>query len=519
MHATDAANLHETQRKKTKRHPGLRSATGMLARLCKLALLLGFVALFSGCEVESTLKADIDHRGAGQLQLDARFDPQAAEATGIINWDSTALAEAGWQITGPSSLSNGFVELSASKSVSHVDLWQQAFDEIAGPGIFNNVEISRTQSGDTLKRSFSMTIDTTENWLMLQNDELTERFGGNPFGVPTHQLTNGKGIGEIVDFTLDVSVAANEKSTPNSSSWQIELDGPPTEIELASTHEFTAATLARWMGYSMLSLFLLASVLAVMGVVIERRSERLRRQYARPQRISQRIPKAPEADVQAIAQETAKLKNRQSNRVALVVFDPLTVLYRLGETNSPDLMTDLVALIRSENPTIDANLIIGRFKDLVLGRINEDSFLSSLGLNWSEAGETEALGRRQLRSGARHFLSELQSRDIAIAAISDDALGWSVAMRERDALEAVSTWLISAQYGVSSRDGGMFERLRRTTAVDYPNWLVIDTNTHILNQAKQLGCRTVLFAPQGAPSEAVGHPVVTGFSGFFKRRL
>ena len=66
---------------------------------------------------------------------------------------------------------------------------------------------------------------------------------------------------------------------------------------------------------------------------------------------------------------------------------------------------------------------------------------------------------------------------------------------------------------------GIYEALRRTTAVPYENALLVDVRAGHLDAAHALGMSTALLAdsrPQDG--EAPGHAVVTSFSDFFRRR-
>ena len=104
-----------------------------------------------------------------------------------------------------------------------------------------------------------------------------------------------------------------------------------------------------------------------------------------------------------------------------------------------------------------------------------------------------------------------------VAVVTTDGAPWAHHLREQHGLGGLDPWVVSADEGVALPEIGVFEALRRSTGVSYDHCLLISSRVDDLDVAKSLGMTTALFVDR-RPDDAVAHPVVTDFSGFFRKR-
>lgn len=479
----------------------------------RLLLLVAILALVAtACRVDADLEVEMAPDGTGSVTVNAVFDAAATEAldglaTEVFLGDVT---DAGWTLNGPEVTDDGGVSISARKAVPSADALGPILDEILGPGVFTNVELATVDNFGERTQTLSYELDLTSGWQLFADAALTQSLGGEPFGVPIDQLTDNRTLDDIIDLEVTSTLRA-ESGEPSTGIATPTFDGQqPTVISVTTVVEEPFAQILRWIAWALASLALLAFVLALTGVWLQRRSERLA-PAPTPKKLTSRIPESrtPSTEPAATAASSPALSDTEAP-VRLVVVDPLAVLFEGIEEPA----IHVLQFVRDNDGQVRADEIVDVLDDALRGRSSTDELWTAAGL----AGDTPLLNAafvdgRQLRKEGVSFLKELARRRIPIAAISNDTADWSSATRQRGRLSTIWPWLASADVGATKPDTGLFERLRRETGVNFAHCLYIDTNVEHLDAARELGMRTALYVPgRTAEPELSGHVVVRDLS-------
>ncbi|MEM7093402.1 MAG: uroporphyrinogen-III C-methyltransferase [Actinomycetota bacterium] len=491
--------------------------------LCLLALGL----VLAACRVDATVDVDVTEDGSGTVTLTTVFDAEATEALGGSDGlgDEIFLRDlvaADWTLARPEVGLDGSTTIVAAKSVASASGFQAVLDEIAGPGVFGNFVVTTRDEFAAHRQSLAFDVDLGQGWALFSDDGVADAFGGEPFGVPIEELTEGRSIDDIVGVTVTASVAGAEGGTPSTTSAVPRFDGEPVSLRIAAAVEESTAVLLRWIAYALASLCALAFVLAITGLWLQRRADRLR-PAPTPAPLRTRVP-GHAVEPTGGGRTGSRADGRGSRRgdepqgpIRLVVVEPLTVLYQQSE--APEHY--LLPFVRHNGGDARADDLLDAYQDLLRGRMTTDAFWAGCGVT----GATEDVDRvflemRWLRKEAKSLLKELERRRIPVAAVTNDAREWSTTARDRDRLTAIWPWIVSGEAGALKPDTGMFERLRRETGTAYRHCLYLDTRVESLDAARELGMRTALYnADKLHLPEVVGHPVVADLTSLVRRTL
>lgn len=477
---------------------------GRLSRL----LLIGALLVLSACQAEATVNLDVEASGAGTVTVDVTIDEEADAALGgfVERLRISDLERAGWDVVQDETATTATV--TATKRVPSADQWQPVLDEIAGPGVFNDVEVSALEDFASARQEISFTLDLSDGWGLFSDEGVAAALDGEPFGAPIEELTGGRSIDDIVALTINATVANHGDDTELTGTWTPRFDSEdPVPIEVSTTSENSLSILLRWIAIALASLFVLATILAITGIVLQRRSDRLRPE---PQRTSlaSRVP-----GVETAMPTAASSAATGGDTVRLVVLEPLAVLFQ----QSRPVDDAVLPFVRGNGGTARADAILQAHDAVLSGSMETAAFWELCGLE----GDTDAIDSafiemRVLHPGAAEFLAEMQRRRIPVAATTNDAEAWSMPVRERDRLSAVWPWLASSTVGTRTSNGAMFEVLRRESGVAHAHCLYVDSNLESLDAAKELGMRTALFNADNLDlPKVIGHPIVKDFKGLF----
>ena len=475
--------------------------------------------LLAACQADVAVDLDVQPDGSGTVRLAVSVDWEADQALGGLasQLRTSDLADAGWDLS-VLQADDGSTLVIATKPVDGDDNWQPVLDEIAGPGVFRNVEVTRDAAFATAEQELTMQLDLREGWDLFSDDEVAAALDGQPFGAPIESLTDGRAIDDIVNVTVNVTVASSDDGAPAGQTYSPRFDdAEPTPVQVASLSENATAKLLRWIAIALFSLFMLATVLATTGIVLQRRADRLR-PAPTPATLASRVPGAPPAaaTTSAAAAPAARRAARSAaapsdDQVRLVVIEPLSVLYQQSRV----VDAHLLPFVRDQGGAARADTIVEGHRALVAGSSDTATFWELCGVDGDPDELDDAyVEQRSLRGGAADFLAEMQRRRIPVAAITNDATVWSERARDRDRLSAIWPWLISSTVGTTTAmaSGAMFEVLRRESGVAYGHCLYVDTDIANLDAAESLGMKTVLFDTGDLDlPDVVGHPVVTDF--------
>jgi FMN phosphatase YigB (HAD superfamily) len=465
----------------------------------RILVTLAAVAVLVGCQLDAVVDLDVDQDGSGTVVVTGQLDAEANAQLGGLATQLrvTDLERSGWDITQTDTEAGG-VEVVAVKAVANRNDWQPTLDEIAGPGVFTNVRIETDDAFANTSQQLSFEVDLSQGWDLAASPEFTEALGGEPFGAPIASLTNGRSLDEIVSVDVVATVVDDPDGTPASGTYTARFDGDPVQVRLASTTEHSTAILLRWIAMALFALFGLATVLAITGIVVQRKTAS-RRPATTPSTLASRVPGSDRTTAQP------SVTRSRSTATRLVVIDPLAVLYGYA---SP-FADEVLPFVRSQGSDVRADVLQDAYDDLITGAIDTDDFWDRSELAGHDF-DALLVEQRQLRSGAGRFMNDLEEAGLRLAAVTNDAEAWSGRVRHRDRLTGMVPWLVSSKVGSPKSSLGIFEVTRRESGVAYRQCLCVDSSIETLDAARELGMRTVLFDSGAiALPEIVGHRIVT----------
>ena len=461
-----------------------------------MALVLGLTA----CQVDIEVGIGFNEDGSGLVTVDVALDQEAValapDITSLVLIDDIEDPASGWSYNDPRIDDQGRTSFSASKPFGSPEQLESVLAEIFGSEeVFRDFTFERATSFAQTDYRVTGVVDLSGGLDLFTDPRLTERLGGEPLGEPIPNLEDAL-AGVTVQLVLDLPVGAEQEET-------LELGQGAVSIEMTAQEESGTAVTLRWVAWAAFALLGLSVLIAVAGYLLDRRN--------RSRSIDPTISQEP-----LVRSTGSAAAEPPARRLRLVVLNPLGVLFEPADEPS-QLLADFAAERGSE---VDAETVEQLHQQAVLGRITPAELWTGLGLEDDPAELTEQyLDQYTVRSGARDFVAEMVRRELPVACLTNDVASWSSALRDRLQITGVDTWIVSSEVGVCMPAPGIYEALRRTTAVPYENALLVDVRVGHLDAAHALGMSTALLAdsrPQGG--EAPGHAVVTSFSDFFRRR-
>ncbi len=472
------------------------------SRFRRVALLLALVLGLTACQVDIEVGIDFNEDGSGVVTVEVALDGEAvALAPGITSRLLTEDIEdpaSGWIYNEPRIDDQGRTNFSASKPFGSPGQLESVLDEIFGSEeVFRDFKFERSTPFAQTNYRVTGVVDLSGGLDLFTHPELTERLGGQPLGRPISELEAELG-GSLIDMVavrlvLDMPVGTEQQEI-------LELGGAPISIEMTGQEESATAVTLRWVAWAAFALLGLAVLIAGAGYLLERRA----RDLSTDPTMAQESP-ARSAGPAATPPPARRLR--------LVVLNPLGVLFEPAD--EPARL--LASFVAERGGEMDDESVYNLHHQAVLGRITPAELWSGLGLDGDPAELTEQyLDQYTVRSGARDFVGEMARRELPVACLTNDIALWSSALRDRLQINTVGTWIVSSEVGVCMPAPGIYEALRRTTAIPYENALLVDVRVEHLDTAQALGMSTALLAE--VRPEAPGHAVVTSFSDFFRRR-
>ena len=330
----------------------------------RILVTLAAVAVLVGCQLDAVVDLDVDQDGSGTVVVTGQLDAEANAQLGGLATQLrvTDLERSGWDITQTDTEAGG-VEVVAVKAVANRNDWQPTLDEIAGPGVFTNVRIETDDAFANTSQQLSLEVDLSQGWDLAASPEFTEALGGEPFGAPIASLTNGRSLDEIVSVDVVATVVDDPDGTPASGTYTARFDADPVQVRLASTTEHSTAILLRWIAMALFALFGLATVLAITGIVVQRKTAS-RRPATTPSTLASRVPGSDRTTAQP------SVTRSRSTATRLVVIDPLAVLYGYA---SP-FADEVLPFVRSQGSDVRADVLQDAYDDLITGAIDTDDF-------------------------------------------------------------------------------------------------------------------------------------------------
>jgi hypothetical protein len=198
----------------------------------------------------------VEEDGSGQVEVVVELDQDAARRVpGLADQlEVDDLEAAGWEVSGPSPVDGGGVEVRATKRFASLDALGDVVAEVSGPdGPLADLVVERDRAafGDTWRVRGDA--DLREGLEAFGDAGLRERLGGTSFGMSEEELEDaaGRPLPEAVGFRITADVPGGGRS------WEPVL-GERTTLEADS----------RTWAWPRLALLALAVVLALGAVVM-----------------------------------------------------------------------------------------------------------------------------------------------------------------------------------------------------------------------------------------------------------
>ena len=462
-----------------------------------MVLLAGLTA----CQIDIEVGIGFNEDGSGVVTVDVALDEQAMalnpDITSLLLTSDIENPASGWSYNEPRIDEQGRTSFSASKPFSSPAQLELVLSEIfVSDNVFRNFTFERDTSFAKVEYRVSGVVDLSDGRDLFTDPELTERLGGEPFGVPTPDLDSAL-EGVTLRVVLDLPVGPEREEVLEFGG------GQATRLEMTAQDESGTAVVLRWVAWLAFALVGLSVLIAVAGYLLERR--------ARDRSIDPTLTQESLVRTSGHAPEQPPAR-----RLRQVVLNPLGVLFEPDD----DPAKLLASFAAERGAEVNDEEVAQLHHQAVLGRISPAELWGGLGFEDDPAELTDQfLAQYTVRSGARDFVAEMARRELPVACLTNDISSWSSALRERLEIEGVDTWIVSSDVGVCMPAPGVYEALRRTTSVPYENSLLVDVSVEHLDAASALGMSTALLADaRPEEGEAPGHAVVTSFSDFFRRR-
>lgn len=489
----------------------------MPRRLLRLvALLLGAMFVLSACQVDLGVTIDVEENGSGLVTASVELDDDAISRLGDLDGAIRLedLAATGWTVT-PPRLANPATNpgdadpeapaytLEVSKRFEQLEDLQRVLDELTGAsGAFRDFEIVRTSTRDETTLGLSGQVDLSRGINLFTDDALSALLDAPPLGIDIPTLEGQVGpLDEVVTTAVRVTLPGGTQDTVV----EVPLGGT-AEVVAEVKQESLASRVLRWAGFALLGLTGLAVLLALAGWVLDRRFEDLPVPQKTPKPVRERLAVGDDTSTEIDTGPGLRLVMLGANDVVFsCVAAPI----------------QWFAAFAKDKGSVATNPEIAEvFRDATIGKLTSAEVWHRLGIRGvPDDLDAAYLTGFRVRPGVKDFIREMQRRELPIMVVANDLAAWSHRLRAIHNLQGVDYWVVSSEVGVRMPDPGFFEAARRQGGVPFPRCLCILSERAPLDAARSLGMLTSLLGerrPEG--DEDPGHPVVTSFGDFFRRR-
>lgn len=501
----------------------------MIARF-RLLLIAACVALLAAaCQVGVDVEIIVAEDGSGLVVVGVSLDDEALDQ---IEGDPEDLLvvddmeEAGWVVTGPEVEEDGLTWIRASKPFDAAEELTPIMEEIAGPdGAFRDFVLLREKAFAELEFTVTGVVDLTGGPTAFSDAGVAAVLGDDDVEARIAELEEEFGpVEDNVSVTVKVDLpggAQGEAAEGGGAVWVVSFDDPePTQVGASASDENVSAKLWRWIGIAALILFAIAAVIQLVSWLLERRAKKRAPAMQVPQQAGSAVPLAargqmPAQPVPPVAQ-AAPPPAATGRRLRLVVLDPAGVAFDLTD----DPRQRLLPFVRGRGSEVPDAEVYETYREASLGRLTSVDMWSACGLAAAaDELDREYMSTVSMRPGAAEFLAEMDRRGMSVALLGNTLAEWAKILRQREGLDTVTAWVISADVGVRNPDPGILEALRRETGVPFEDCLLVDSREINLDAGRTLGMSTAWFSETPpSPEDSPSHPVVSNFSEFFRRR-
>jgi FMN phosphatase YigB (HAD superfamily) len=485
----------------------------VVRRGARLFALVGALLVLSACQVDLGVNIDVEENGAGTVTASVELDDEALSRLGDLDGALRLedLAATGWTVT-PPRLSDPAADpddadaaaysIEVAKRFERPEDLQRVLDELTGAGsAFKNFQIVQTATRDETTMTLTGQGDLTRGVDTFTDAQLSGLLDAPPLGIEIATLEEQIGpLSEAVTMTVTARLPGGTQDTV----MEIPL-GESAEITAEVKQESLASRILRWAGYALLGLFGLATLLALAGWLLDRRFEDMPVPPKTPKPVRERLP----VDADFAEADTGP-------GLRLVILGASDVVFSC--VAAP---IQWFAAFAKDRGSVATNQELAEvYRDATVGKLSSAEVWHRLGVRGvPDDLDAAFLTGFRLRPGVKDFIREMQRRELPIMVVANDLAAWSHRLRAIHGLQVVDHWVVSSEVGVRMPDPGFFEAARRQGNVPFARCLCILSERASLDVARSLGMLTSLLGerrPEG--DEDPGHPVVTSFGDFFRRR-
>ncbi len=477
--------------------------------------LLGLTA----CQVDTTVTINVTPDGSGVVEVAVALDEEALQAVGNLEDQLrlSDLTDAGWTIEGPEqAATGGTTRLYASKPFAVPERLPAVLRDIAGPGVFTDVALTRERSFARTSWALTGSVDLTTGLALFSDAELDATLSGLTLGHTEEEIRELTGCAEencsAEDaFAFDLQVVLPETGATNGlmqdgvAHWELGLGEELAEpFTLSWTLEDRTPRMWRTVAAIAAALFVLVVVLQIVRLVMGRQAGPTLPRPSVPTRRAKKGTPLPVAEPQESGERTLEL----------LVLGGVGVIWDVG--TDPEGL--LVPFVRQRGGVANPQEIAERYRAASLGHVSANDFWSSVGITGIEADlDAEYLSQVGIRSDVVPFLDRMKERNLQVACLTNAVFPWSVQLKNRFGLDdLIQHWVVSGEVGARKPSQAMFEALRRMTGVSFHNMLLIDSDSATLEAARGMGLSTVLLRGTALIPEGFPHPAIDGFAELFK---
>jgi len=490
----------------------------------QLLLVVGLVMFASACRADATVSVHLNEDGTGMVEVQLELDDAAVEAVGGLDHQIRLedLEDARWEVKGPHrSTNDGVTSVVASKAFGAPERLMSILDEIAGPGVFSEMDLMRRRSFARTTWSLQGRIDLSSGLEAFSDSGLKEALSGLPLGRTREELAalagcvacdpaDSFGFDLVVELPGEI-VTNSDRVDGGSAVWAVALgDSTPTVIAVSGSVADRAPRL--WLGASVTvaALLLLLCVSRLVRRLLGHNPLRYRvghlprptRRRSQPTEIIEHKPSRPDEN--------------SARRLELVVLGGVGVIWDAG--TDPEGL--LVSFVREHGGIADPREVADRYRAASLGQVSAAEFWAAVGVA-GDAGDLDAeyLSGVRLRPDVPAFLDQMARREMTVACLTNAVLPWTLALRKRLDLDGlIRHWVVSGEVGARKPGQAMFEALRRMSGVSFSNMLLIESEIATLEAARTMGMSTVLMSGTALVPEGFTHPTINSFSGLFHQK-
>ncbi len=490
-------------------------------RAAHLMVALVVMLLLAACQVDADVTVRMGEDGSGTVTVAVTLDPEAAARVPDLaeQLEVADMTEAGWEVSGPETVSGGGVRLVASKAFTSPDEAVQVLGELTGDtGILSEIDFEMDRSFGRTDFRFSARSDLTAGVSALSDAGLVEALGGDGLGGQLEIIEAETGAPADDQVALAVEVAL-----PGAAgTWTLTPGDEPAALELEHTEvrplPWALAGLAVIAGLSGVGLVVIRLVARRKGRGVEERDAGAG--AGEPGEDAGEVVAPPGAVTvdavswgagtpsgsETLASDGEGVQEPARRRLELVVLDADGVMLATGE-DVPSLICEVVA---ARGRPVERSLVVPLWERAAEGRMAVGELWSALGLT-ADPGDLsdDLLARHRLRPGLREFLDDMLARGLPVAVVADDVAEWSRRLRANHRLDHLTrAWIVSGDVGERLPGGAVLGRVLQATGVDARNALFISHRRARLDAARSFGFAGVLFAldPVDSPGDERGEP-------------